>query len=232
MNNGYTGGDADSNDAGAVAVDRILGPKTHYALVMRGYNAAQPGSVTIPNNGPWSRFSNSDTSESSGSIRHHGPFRIAFTSPGVRTWSPRDTFSRLADGASNQLFLAEKHYNVAPNTNQPAYAPQDYCSGTSAREDCTYLTTWHHDYQTNNHNWALGYSRTLAWARGFDNSAYIARPNEIPANSGTYRFGAVHVNICNCLVGDGSVRGMPATTSQELLVRLADVDDGLPVALP
>lgn len=229
MNAGYTGGDDDSNDRDpANGFPRILGPKTHYALVMRGH-ATNPEKLEPTSQ--WTSFASTSTSPTSGAIIHKGPFRTAVTDSLIRTWAPRDTFSRLVDGLANQLLLGEKHYSPAPDTQQGAYAPQDVCSGKSGREDCTYLTTWHGD-QTNNNEWGNSYSRTLSWTRGFDYTAFIARRNEVTPYDGCKRFGAVHADVCNFVIGDGSVRGISTTVSQALLVLLANVDDGLPGALP
>jgi hypothetical protein len=70
--------------------------------------------------------------------------------------------------------------------------------------------------------------------------AIIARGNNDYNNTLTYifqtgyipNFGGSHAGIANFLLGDGSVRGISATTSRDLLHYLGNVNDGNAVSIP
>jgi hypothetical protein len=47
-----------------------------------------------------------------------------------------------------------------------------------------------------------------------------------------WRFGSYHPDICNFLLGDGSVRGIGIPTSTKVLMALSDVSDGETVSIP
>ena len=172
-----------------------------------------------------------------GSIQaHRGPFRLARISGptaypetleeiiAYNAWAPRDTFSRIADGTSNQFLFGEKHI------------PSSFV-GT-----CKGETEWH-GRELNDCSYLTAAFTTVAYARSFLGGAGdmpLARsPKEYDSNeSGTkgpihgYGFGSSHASVCNFLLGDGSVQSVSVTTSTLLLQNLSDVSDGASVSLP
>ncbi|MDR1923874.1 MAG: DUF1559 domain-containing protein [Planctomycetaceae bacterium] len=165
-------------------------------------------------------------------INHSSPFRLAETDANgcaacgdfccgyadathfstMTTWSPRDTFAWWSDGTSNQLLIGEKHY--------PQNRPIKH-EGNGG--DFSYLTAypWHNG----------GHSIVRLLANG--SHTFIARGQEYQGlqDEGFLHFGSPHVGICNFLIGDGSVHGLSAATSSEILFGLGSVRDGKPVSL-
>ncbi|MDR2644299.1 MAG: DUF1559 domain-containing protein [Planctomycetaceae bacterium] len=92
--------------------------------------------------------------------------------------------------------------------------------------DCTYLTAWQSGQGV--------ISVTRTFDKNGSTDRFIAKGNESAGlvDSGLSYFGSPHTGICNFLVGDGSVHGFPATTSSDLLRKLACTRDGQPVTLP
>ena len=158
-----------------------------------------------------------------------GPFRAALLDseppdngssrdPLYRTWLPRDTFARVADGLSNQFFVGEKHVhlgflNKCETGNNPASA-----TSHGVRWDCGWL--WAGDLQAARDMTdglltrdPMGMNGDLTWGRDS-------------------RFGSAHPDICQFLLGDGSVRPVLVTTPERILRAFARVDDGETVTLP
>jgi hypothetical protein len=177
---------------------------------------------------------------------HHyqkGPFRSAVVERAApldfdsNTWSPRDTFAYWLDGTSNQLVLGEKHIPngyVGKCTSQPdASAPPDAASGEIwnylGHGDCSCLNTA--ETRTPSSFRLVRYVGSLAPGGDF-------APGIVPPTTMKYAdmilavFGTAHPGICNFLVGDGSVRGIPATIDPILLGWLGCVDDGNAVSFP
>ncbi|MBP5621716.1 MAG: DUF1559 domain-containing protein, partial [Thermoguttaceae bacterium] len=148
--------------------------------------------------------------------------------------NPRDTFSRVVDGLSNQIVVGEKHIpidglNVC--NNSPSF---DNVSTFASCHDCSYLcgaeatgcgsvlrcvaTYWSDDHKIPYCGVANGidgpYDHLVANDRNGSNAAI---------NCG---LGSWHAGGCNVLKGDGSVSFMSATTPQTILGYLATVDDG------
>ncbi|MCL2347405.1 MAG: DUF1559 domain-containing protein [Planctomycetaceae bacterium] len=159
-----------------------------------------------------------------------GPFRVAIIpnpdTPGLLTnrqnWQPRDSFSRLSDGLSNQLLIGEKHI-PAPN--------REKCENTYAgQSDCSFLS--------NGYNGVAATTRTLkkTWRLGNgpnDLFGQAAFTNDNPNPYGDYGFGSDHPGVCNFLIGDGSVWSAGTTVNmREILCPLGVVNDGRAVSLP
>ena len=162
----------------------------------------------------------------------HGPFRAAIwasrNDPG--SWKPRDTFSRMKDGTSNQIIVGEKHIHVDHIDKCPAGAS----SMNDQRGDCSILGTYG--------------SVATASLRSFN--AHIARGQ----NDGLVgwrlesgpQWGGIHPGVCVFLLGDGSVQQISNTVptgtlevrnsatlnTNSILSRLGNVQDGNPVTIP
>jgi type II secretory pathway pseudopilin PulG len=170
----------------------------------------------------------------------YGPIRlplVAEPDDGVlgafNKWNVRDDMAYWQDGTSNQLLLGEKHI------------PSGYLGFSKGNQD----------------NADIAYSADMTYlsagryavgaARNIKASIALCRPNDFMDNTtqnalqptatvgsdtstgGLYGFGSWHSGICNFLIGDGSVRGLPVTTSPDkVLYPLTRVDDGEAVTLP
>ncbi len=154
--------------------------------------------------------------------------RFYGTSESTTKTMPRDTFSRITDGLSNQIVIGEKHIpidglNVCNTTNPSA-------NGFSQCHDCSYLCG--HEASENGYVF-----RTVAQFWSDDHKT----PYSVVANGidGPYdhqaanghaaincSLGSWHAGGCNLLMADGSVRFMGATTPQTVIGKLATVDDG------
>lgn len=160
-----------------------------------------------------------------------GAFRGAVLPPGLNryaAWKPRDSFARLRDGATNQIFIGEKHIpvdalNVCNNAelNPNLYSGCHDCSYLEARPTCgegsvfrTVVQWWSEDGKVPG---ALIGKRIDG---PFDN---MASGGLASINCG---LGSWHLNGCNILMGDGSVRFFGNEIGYDVLAKLATVDDG------
>ena len=132
----------------------------------------------------------------------------------VLNWELRDTMAWWSDGASNQICIGEKHM-LAKEVGEckSSTVSNEYLS------DCSYLTIYG--------------SAEVHVLRTTSGNRAIARPTDNTVSpSYTHQFGGYHPGVCNFLIGDGSVRGLPVTTSTRILMALGEVDDGNVIALP
>jgi hypothetical protein len=128
-------------------------------------------------------------------------------------WAARSSLASWQDGTSNQIALGEKHFT----NDAPAGTPPD--SGRAVTQgDATYIS--------GQDAYSRSFTRTFAGygiARGVSDTTWASPPS---------LFGSAHPGVCNFLVGDGSVRGVPVSTDGTLLVRLANPVDGNSVSWP
>ncbi|MDR1142432.1 MAG: DUF1559 domain-containing protein [Planctomycetaceae bacterium] len=130
------------------------------------------------------------------------------------SWLPRDNFSRLADGTSNQLMLGEKHVHLGFLNKCESGRTSITMTNHAIRWDCSWF-------------WGNGLI-------GRDGGSMLHRDPYSLDNSSfgrDERFGSAHVSKCNFLIGDGSVRAFEVTVPQSILRALSQVDDGKNVAL-
>jgi hypothetical protein len=172
----------------------------------------------------WRNFIPSERAAKWGTINitsnFFGPFRaakvelIALVNEGdnytVNAWESTDTLAWWADGTSNQFCVGEKHVHA----NELGKCEAVASGGFQNRGDCSLLTIYT--------------GADTASQRTTYNSNPIARIND----TNDSRFGSYHSDICNFLLGDGSVRGVSVTTSTRILMALSDVSDGETVSLP
>jgi prepilin-type N-terminal cleavage/methylation domain-containing protein len=147
----------------------------------------------------------------------YGPDTTKLTS-----WKPRDTIAWWADGASNQLVLAEKHI--------PQWAQKSMSSNGLSWNGSYLYTSERHTH--------INVARFVFYRNG-DNANLFARgPNEPATNnesanmdsiglaldSDRYSLGSSHPSGVNFVVGDGSVHSIPISTSVKVITQLTRVD--------
>ena len=162
-------------------------------------------------------------------VGHKGPFRVASQTRGATaaasaaTWKPRDSFSKMADGTSNQIMIGEKHINLS------LLGQCNFTDNNGGRlthiGDCTYFVTG--DLR------GVATSRLTEWI--YPGLVHlIARPNDGLYESGNNwiaNFGSWHTGVCNFVLGDGSVHALSVTTSADILRGLGDCSDGRSVSI-
>jgi hypothetical protein len=227
--------------------DMVSGPVGDYAMVFSFL-----GPIEGPHNhndegvwwhiGNWSEWNNRN---------HHGPFRTArLTVPSVigglrdgNTWQPQDDFNRFSDGASNQLLFGEKHIPQSRigrciSNAWLSGADVDGVTGTTFESieigDCSILVFGEYRAPSTGrvvrHRVPAGFGWTGAIA---DAQPGIVTPNIDGYVAHRYSaFGGVHNGVCNFLIGDGSIHGIPASINPGILAALGTVDDGVPASLP
>ena len=226
--------EAPIGDAGRVQ----MGPVMDYAFVISmGYNPTTDTSlrqVTPPAGADWWvgrwcdwRHSTDPTNAAAQQSLMRGPFRAAnatlHTGGGIASWNPRDTFSRMADGTSNQLLFGEK------------FTPQDQvgrcqwsATPTERAFDCGTLLLGGHDFE----HFA---ARPTSTERG---PIALMKFHENPEAAGNWpwafyeAFGSAHTSVVNFLVGDGSVQSVSVSARPGIVAALGDCSDGTAVSIP
>ena len=192
------------------------GPQSDYAIVGRG-NDETPGNTDQTY---WWCFANADGYHLS------SPFRIAsvgsdtYPDPfptATWTWQSRDTMAWWSDGTSNQLCIGEKHFPKSWPTGRYEGSPIGDGSYFQANPGGHTVVP-----VTRTFDISAGYNRNIA--RGIEEAGL--------ADDGVSYFGSPHTGVCNFLVGDGSVHGISATASADLLRSLSSVRDGKAVSIP
>ena len=150
------------------------------------------------------------------------------TSEATTSSEPRDTFSRVTDGLSNQIIIGEKHIPIdglnvcnttAPSTNNwsQCHDCSYLCAATST--GCGYV--WRSVAQYWSDDGKTPYS---VLANGVDGPYdHLAANNHASINCG---LGSWHASGANVLRADGSVSFLSSTTAQAIIGKLATVDDG------
>jgi hypothetical protein len=227
------------------------GPLTDYAAVIHfQHPGGSPGGGFSTS---WYRYYRtglgSDQGDNTdGSIGYNGPMRVAniellsAANTGVsseknvaKTWKPRDTFAYWSDGTSNQLVVGEKHI---PKRNI------GHCGADKKTPyDCNYYSVRTDDGEGGNRTFAVARPLQSANSTRADGAGFRPIPiapdpayyNDWKKPDGTttsdsiirlFAFGSSHSGVCNFVLGDGSVRGVSATTSVDVLANLAAVNDG------
>ncbi len=203
-----------------------LGPRADYAIPLsRGPRFENPhdfqerahGIKWDTNRDPWDRNAiGVDCSPFRVSVveRHTGDWWL---DPGFVNWKPRDTFSWIKDGTSNQFFMGEKHI-PASRLNQ--------CPDMGQVWDCGMLTP--------GNDWReVGYGRGMANFETEIQQIIVSNPDGFAdGHPFQYSFGSWHPGTCNFLMGDSAVRGVTPATSILILCQFGCVNDGQSAALP
>jgi prepilin-type N-terminal cleavage/methylation domain-containing protein len=225
---GYVG--KTSNDPLTICGGKTYGSQGDYAIVVGRNGIAWANWVSDQN----VVDSTADTSWYNGSCGPNGdyskggtlagPFRVAFwTSNLPSSWEPRDQFSRIADGLSNQLLVGEK-YIYQEDINQCDYdAATSDPDGRRKAGDCSILggASWS----------ALPIERSLNGGIAKSSVEKIQAWYKEPNN----QWGGIHVGICQFLLADGSVHSINVTIPtgvNSLFYRLGNVRDGKTVQIP
>jgi len=203
--------------------DYPVGPCIDYAVVMFVRN---PDGRAVGNalDGWWGYWWNhQDVNNTQHFLHHRGPVRVAVLSQGATNITEsRDTMAWWSDGTSNQLVVGEKH---VPENRLNVCGREWVRSG-----DCTFLTS---------NDRAQASFRQIHWSNRLardpldysDTTPDAGNPDNSPVTG--YGFGSYHPGVCQFLIGDGAVRSFSNTTPMDpILCALAQVDDGLSVALP
>ncbi|MCL2623535.1 MAG: DUF1559 domain-containing protein [Planctomycetaceae bacterium] len=195
----------------------VLGPQGDYAFVCATTR--------------WGWYLYYDSANTNHLSWPQGPFRVAVEN-GSRyngKWSPRDSFSRIADGLSNQLFIGEKHIplgRMGKCGNTLHSSGRNYVD----QDDCSFLVAG---------EWALGGARSTCYLWGTTVIELpLSNPRDFSDDDGAsaiyeYGFGSSHPGVCQFVLGDGSVRSLSVTVStSNILIPLSLVDDGVAVSVP
>ena len=211
---------------GSDPVNVSSGPVGDYAVVLFFENPNPDVSTVIWHLG---NASAEQVAAQRGPIRNPnpGPIRNVSSTGTVNTddangWQIRDSFSRWADGTSNQIVLGEKHIPLG-------YVGRCEQGEDRAHGDCSILN--------------LGENRQLPGFRAVrilnrlavhpqDDFFGIVSAKDMALYNMRPTFGSVHTGVCNFLVGDGSVHGISTTVDVYTLGWLGCVNDGNSVALP
>ena len=215
------------------AADNSAGPQSDYCPIMStDSNNARTGRAQGPDNSDQHYYVRvtqifSDDCQT----YQRGFFRGAVNKTGKESNTksePRDTFSRVTDGLSNQIVVGEKHIPIdglnVCNTTAPNTANYSQC------HDCSYLcaaaatgcgSVWRSVASYWSDDGKTPYTKL---ANGIDGPYdHLAANNNASINCG---LGSWHSSGANFLRADGSVTFMGSTTPQAILGRLATVDDG------
>jgi hypothetical protein len=207
-------------DNAATDDSMCIGPVSDYACVILHSNI-----TTLDNT--WVRHNNA--LDEANTRLQWGPLRVSRNPRGapetVDTMVPRDNIGYWADGTSNQIVVGEKHIpNGTMNICKVPWYKQGECSalamngrgaaGASRRvHPLLRLATGPRDYVPPDMNTTDNQD---------DQSPYIG-----------YGFGSYHPGVCHFLIGDGAVKSFSTSTSMpNVLVPLANVSDGVSVAMP
>ncbi len=142
------------------------------------------------------------------------------------SWQPRDTFSRWADGTSNQIVFGEKHI---PNGYIGRCSVTDADGNPRTQGDCSILT--------NGENRQIATFRAVRIVDAFhtqdqDRRFGIVSSKDMDLHNMRPTFGSAHTGTCNFLMGDGSVHGLSTTISVDTLAWLGGCNDGNTVSIP
>ncbi|MDR1480672.1 MAG: DUF1559 domain-containing protein [Planctomycetaceae bacterium] len=219
----------------------LSGPRGDYAAVVTLQDVSSSDLPLI------NMFMNSPLSNTNNS----GPFRIhqANSTADINNWYSMLNFDSIADGLSNQFFIAEKYI---PTSKIGLCEGSSPLSNPEVGWDCSYLST-NGFYASHNYarysNFTTG-SKTAYIAKGADDGTGITETVVVvmpsPMDPVTVEFetkflhndariasyGGCHTGIANFLLGDGSVHSVSATLNINILGYLSDISDGNPASLP
>ena len=117
-------------------------------------------------------------------------------------------FQSISDGLSSTLLIGEKH--VRPDG-----------LGKASNGDDAYYSGYNYDTA----------QRSVGWYTDTGSTVHQNKPLMKPFDAAsTIRFGSWHTGTCNFVFCDGSVHSLPVNMDIEVLRRLADRNDGLPVS--
>jgi prepilin-type N-terminal cleavage/methylation domain-containing protein len=180
--------------------------------------------------------------DSSHYLGHAGPTRVAMhNSPAStndsNTWLPRDTFTWLQDGTSNQIMIGEKH--IPPNRLGKCKKNNNNAQNSNDPDmlDCSYMNTGLS--RTNSSARAIrrqvsgNNSDPASWSGNLNGISRLNDRSEDNAHWQNLGLGSYHAGgSCNLLFGDGTVRSAPPTMSPVIIAALCFVFDGSTIQFP
>jgi prepilin-type N-terminal cleavage/methylation domain-containing protein/prepilin-type processing-associated H-X9-DG protein len=116
-------------------------------------------------------------------------------------------FASISDGLSNTLLIGEKHVRIGE-------------LGWANDGDMAYYSGYNYTTAQRSAGWYIDGS-------GVRQNKPLMKPTDAAS---TIRFGSWHPGLCNFVFGDGSVHALPVNIDIEVLRRLADRSDGLPIS--
>jgi prepilin-type N-terminal cleavage/methylation domain-containing protein/prepilin-type processing-associated H-X9-DG protein len=126
----------------------------------------------------------------------------------ILAWKSRCDLTTIADGTTNTLMIGEKHIRL---TNR-----------TGTNED---RSVYNGDHETGPVGREAGRGRSNEGV--FEDKPLVADPSD--TTNASLRFGGLHPGVCMFAFCDGSVKGVRTAVDINILSRLADRADGLPV---
>jgi prepilin-type N-terminal cleavage/methylation domain-containing protein len=121
----------------------------------------------------------------------------------IKQWTSRTKFATIDDGLSNTFLAGEKHVPLV-KTGPSAFGQEQYGDGS----------IYNGDPENQNAARVAGKGHPLAIS---------------PSVAYNRQFGSYHPGICQFVMCDGSVRGVPISVSELVLSRLSNRHDGQPV---
>ena len=218
------------------------GPRGDYAMVA----ACQTDDLDVNDPDPMGRspYDWKELHKPSKASWQLGPFRAAnYSRTGlgaVSSWGIRDTFSRMADGTSNQLVLGEKQLYLGgdPNSDETSCFEMDPKDGGDfvRVSDGSWLISaeWNVAVARPTHaNFLMATINTKDWW-GWRINCGIQSRHKAPAYwwDPPLGFGSWHTSVCNFVLGDGAVVSLSETINPGLFAKLGVVNDGHAVAIP
>jgi prepilin-type N-terminal cleavage/methylation domain-containing protein len=152
-----------------------------------------------------------------------GPFRCAnwanLRDPS--TWKPRDNFSRVADGLSNQIIVGEKFiFPMALNDCRPVNAPD---VNRSRLRDCSIFggsSAWNAPPYAGSFNALIENSSKDQ----FDATGILKQAGN---GENQNHWGSTHAGVCNFLIGDGAVKSISVSIPTGALIYHSSPNDGV-----
>jgi len=232
-------GAARTSDEGGTTFWVIRGPRGDYALVTASDESVGGNRVG------WSIANYSRETEGFRFAGHVGAFRAAsYTNndvPVSREWSVRDSFSRYADGTSNQLIVGEKQLYIGGDPDHPTpwmdHSPQpdgggsnehwgnadgSWLTASSTRSNSIFRPTLGRGSVATIDTMDVGMLCTIQSRKDWRDTW----------GNPPIGFGSWHTGTTNFAVGDGSVAGISDSINGRLLAKLGVVNDGLGGSIP
>ncbi|MDR2168941.1 MAG: DUF1559 domain-containing protein [Planctomycetaceae bacterium] len=163
----------------------------------------------------------------------------------ILTWTPRDNFSWLSDGISNQLFLGEKHIPIWAlgttditdkfttwdggcfNTNRADYGMTAMCVRTTNGANNTGDKIISLAQSPNDPITQINNIDSLIATIGLNRRGRIMKGYGAEKGLGSY-----HPGVANFMLGDATVRSVSVTIEQQILTNMTQVNDGNTTTLP
>ncbi|GHT41414.1 hypothetical protein FACS189443_3150 [Planctomycetales bacterium] len=213
------------------------GPRSDFAVVVRWLGATAGNndvgsSWILAADKDWTWLGNKDWNDLAASPIRMGLSASPYSSShdawqpeDVKTWIPRDDFSFVTSGLSNQLFLGEKHIPLSKVGTAPIDPTMSLVrTGLHAYDGSCLSASWFSGHTIGRDLFRDSASNIARSPSDGDDLTDYAKNSNGLINHGIPSFGGSHVGVANFLYGDGSVHALSATTALDVLLELADVE--------